>query len=259
MNMQAKHRIGGWIPEPEKPWHWNASLLKSRYSYELKDKRILESEIDIHSPILPVFNQGNVGSCVACATCRALEIKYTQRYQRPLDLSRMALYFLAREMEPTEVMEDNGTHISYACDAARRFGIPEAPMWPYYSQHVNVAPPWRVMRDAWKNKIQSFYRISSTGADRVTDVLIHLHAGNPVIFGMLAGEDLLDYRAGQILGPVQGRVVGGHAMLIVGWTGTAFIIENSWGVSWGSNGFAIASTKLIESRTTEDYWVAVTE
>ena len=32
---------------------------------------------------------------------------------------------------------------------------------------------------------------------------------------------------------------GGHAILIIGWNETGFIIQNSWGESWGDHGTAI--------------------
>lgn len=30
---------------------------------------------------------------------------------------------------------------------------------------------------------------------------------------------------------------GGHAVLLVGFTETSWILQNSWGSSWGSNGY----------------------
>lgn len=37
----------------------------------------------------------------------------------------------------------------------------------------------------------------------------------------------------------KGRADSGHAVAIVGYTGEGFIIQNSWGPSWGNKGFAI--------------------
>jgi len=37
----------------------------------------------------------------------------------------------------------------------------------------------------------------------------------------------------------KGRADGGHAIAIVGYTGDGFIIQNSWGKTWGYQGFAI--------------------
>jgi hypothetical protein len=36
-----------------------------------------------------------------------------------------------------------------------------------------------------------------------------------------------------------GDMLGGHAMSIVGWNEDGFIIRNSWGTDWGSNGYTI--------------------
>ena len=53
----------------------------------------------------------------------------------------------------------------------------------------------------------------------------------------------------------RGRYCGGHCVMIVGYTPTGFIIRNSWGVTWGKNGYAEISyhefnEKCFESWTT---------
>lgn len=35
-----------------------------------------------------------------------------------------------------------------------------------------------------------------------------------------------------------GEVLGGHAVLLTGWEGVQFVMQNSWGYEWGSNGKA---------------------
>lgn len=35
-----------------------------------------------------------------------------------------------------------------------------------------------------------------------------------------------------------GESLGGHAVLLTGWEGSNFIMQNSWGISWGANGLA---------------------
>ena len=38
---------------------------------------------------------------------------------------------------------------------------------------------------------------------------------------------------------MSGKLVGGHAVLIVGWDDAeeCFIVKNSWGENWGENGY----------------------
>jgi len=58
--------------------------------------------------------------------------------------------------------------------------------------------------------------------------------------GFYVYEDFMNYKSG-IYTHQEGQVLGGHAVKIVGWgeQGTQFywIVQNSWGSSWGENGF----------------------
>lgn len=49
----------------------------------------------------------------------------------------------------------------------------------------------------------------------------------------------------------------GHAVLIVGYTATHFIIRNSWGPTWGDKGFAYASYAYALAAFTESYGVSL--
>jgi hypothetical protein len=53
----------------------------------------------------------------------------------------------------------------------------------------------------------------------------------------------------------QGRADGGHAVAIVGYSEEGFIIQNSWGTSWGSGGFALLPYEDWLMHAT-DVWVA---
>lgn len=44
---------------------------------------------------------------------------------------------------------------------------------------------------------------------------------------------------------IPAKTNGGHAILIIGWNETGFIIQNSWGESWGDHGTAILPYEYI--------------
>ena len=46
---------------------------------------------------------------------------------------------------------------------------------------------------------------------------------------------------------------GGHAVCLVGYTGTHFIVRNSWGTRWGDGGFAYAPDAYAASAFDEAY------
>ena len=54
------------------------------------------------------------------------------------------------------------------------------------------------------------------------------------------------------------NVFGGHAVALVGYTkNNEFIVMNSWGTDWGSEGYAYASERYATDAFTEAYGVVV--
>ena len=100
------------------------------------------------------------------------------------------------------------------------------------------------------------YRIIEEGDDRLNCIIEALRANHPVVFGTDINKDFVRLRDEGPVGPPSGVVVGGHAMLIVGYlTGLGFIVKNSWGSDWGDGGFCIMKPEYIAWPFTRDIWV----
>ena len=242
--------LAGFRPEPDNPKHWG-------FEDRLRPKmRIVESgDVDLRPFTSPRHNQRRTNSCVANAAVKALEIKRIQAGEPHVDLSRLAVYYLARElMVPTETHLDQGTYVSHAFDALRRFGVPPEEAWPFDTDKINTPPSWRAMRKAYVHKIAAFYRIRSTGQDRVEAVRDALRAGNPVVFGTATGKNWKNYDKGDVLGS-PGRRTGAHATVLIGCQGDRIIGENSWGEGWGDDGFYLMDPAVIASSDSSDFWV----
>ncbi len=54
--------------------------------------------------------------------------------------------------------------------------------------------------------------------------------------GFTVYEDFFNYKSG-VYRHVSGAVAGGHAVVLLGWGNGYWIAQNSWGSSWGENGF----------------------
>ncbi len=54
--------------------------------------------------------------------------------------------------------------------------------------------------------------------------------------GFTVYEDFMSYKGG-VYHHVTGKQLGGHAVKIVGWGENFWIVANSWGTSWGEQGF----------------------
>ena len=246
--------VQGFVPEPESSKHWSYEehLAGSFIPYQSSD-----NAIDLRQYTSPRHNQITTNSCVAQSVVKALEIKRIMKHGRDAhsDLSVLSVYYLSRElMNPSNVDKDMGTFVSLACDVLRRFGVCEETDWPFDKNKIFVPPPWKAMRRAYKNKITSFYRINSKGQDRVEAIITALTAGNPVVYGTAVDKSWYSYNSGEVLKPVA-EPLGYHATVLLGWDGSNFIGENSWGTLWGDNGFYKMSPDVISGKNSADFWI----
>lgn len=258
--------LNGFRPEPEAAAaaHPRFSLIRDRLMSRASSYLSAPSDLRRFAPRR--HNQLRSSSCVAQSTIRGCEVKRIKKafddavasgasdaaalslaMSRHVALSRLALYFLARElMYPQETDKDEGTYVSMAAEALRSFGVcKEEPSgvgdrhcWPFDLTQVFVPPPWLAMRDASVHKISKWYRIETTGDDRVNDVILALAAGNPVVYGTTVGHDWPSYDGSKPIGLLNGTVLGGHATVLEGWDPARqlFLGENSWGEDWGVKG-----------------------
>lgn len=254
--IQAK--VGGCLREEPNSKHWLfEERLKPLLASRVGGSPLDLGDVDLRPYTSPRHDQRKTGSCVAQSVVKAIEIKRIMKYGREahVDLSVMALYYLARElMCPPKTHRDGGTYVSCAMDALRRFGVCAEDEWPFEEWRLTKAPSWMAMRRAYRHKIGSFYQITSTGYERVEDVVLSLHAGNPVVFGARIGKEWFGYDGSFPLEPSR-NPTGGHATVLVGYVDGLLIGENSWGESFGLDGFYTATPEFVADITAYDFWV----
>jgi C1A family cysteine protease len=214
-------------------------------------------DIDL-SPYCTPSNQFELSSCVGNATADSVEILNSIAGYKPIQLSRLFVYAMSRIRNGDDKLEhDDGTYIRTAFDILSRFGVCDEYLWPYDTKLVGVSPSIKAQRQAVGHRIHAYYRIDSNGDQRIADILKALHAKHPVVFGTIVAEEFTQVRDRtpiQRPGP-NAKILGGHAMIIVGYIGSAFLVKNSWGPNWGSHGFCLMSPEYITWSNTWDIWV----
>ena len=200
--------------------------------------------MDLERCVPGVVDQGMTSSCVGQAIGGAIDtrIRRLGRWDAPL-VSRQAIYTFARSLDresKTERLVDSGTSPRAAMKGLRTWGVPTAARWPFDPATINDPLPWDVMQQASTFAISAWYRIDSSGKERVEDMCQAFAVGYPVAFGVTVDEAFMDAGKAPIESLDPTKAVGGHMMYALGYktSGGERLIRcvNSWGVGWGDSG-----------------------
>lgn len=248
----------GYLPDPpkqagDKPdWVFSTELVPRIAKFSTGDVDFRMFCTDSHQYSLP--------SCVGNATADSVEILSALQGHPKVELSRLFVWTLARNMMDTnkdghgDIDVRTGTYIRLAFDVIAHFGICLEEYWPYDLSQWKVPPSLVAMRKATSRKIKGYYRITETGADRPAAILKALQSGHPVVFGTDIPENFSSYQGGTVDTPRSSA--GAHAMACVGYDRQrGFVIKNSWGRGWGESGFGYFSPEYMSWERTRDIWV----
>lgn len=230
--------------------NWRRDLPDHRDLYlKVSRLRMLPQYVDLRSKCSTVEDQGDIGSCSAQAFVANLEYLDRVADDKYVDLSRLFVYYNTRE----DKGEDTGAYLRDGIKALARYGACDETIWPYATERYAVKPPDLAYRDGLKRRITAYQRIEGLKGIRQS-----LADGFPVVFGFsVYGSFNTVGRDGMMPMPdPDDRLEGGHAVLAVGYDDKArrLIVRNSWGASWGDNGYFYMPYDYITDDLTADFW-----
>jgi len=136
-----------------------------------------------------------------------------------------------------------GGYISRSFDVAKKTGLVSSQCWKSYAGNDYTDDSYCSFGDCEKFYIQD-YCVASTEEGIKREII----ENGPVVTMIPIYRDFLIYKTG-VYKVIEGtsRFQSGHAVKIVGWGQTDagekyWVIENTWGESWGINGFAYIAT-----------------
>jgi C1A family cysteine protease len=217
----------------------------------------LPTKVDLRKLCPPVYDQEILGSCTANAIGAAFEFELMkQKKASDFMPSRLFIYYNERVMEHT-VKIDNGAAIRDGVKSVNKQGVCPENMLPYNIKKFAVKPNPACYKEALNHQVLSYQRVQRA----LAQMKGCLADGFPFVFGFTvysSFEDAAISKSGKLNMPKKGEdVVGGHAVLAVGYDDTAkrFIVRNSWGTNWGLKGyFTMPYDYLTEENLSDDFW-----
>lgn len=229
----------------------------------------LPAKVDLRKLCPKVYDQGQIGSCTANAIAGAMEFDLKKQKLADFTPSRLFIYFNEREMEHS-VASDSGAQIRDGVKSVNQLGVcpetewtyvatpadPTTNLWPAGAKPAQKPSP-ACYHDALNHRVVSYQRVTR----ELTQLRGCLAAGYPFVLGFTvydAFESAAVAKTGVLNMPASSeRVVGGHAVLAVGYDDAAqrFIVRNSWGAKWGQKGyFTMPYAYFLSEKLSSDFW-----
>lgn len=215
----------------------------------------LPPSVDLRPGCSPVENQGQLGSCTGNSIAGAVEFLERKDGVRFVNVSRLFIYYNERVIEHT-TKSDSGAMIRDGIKTVVKQGVCSERKWPYVITKFAVKPPVACYQEALQHQVISYQRILT-----VDEMRACLAQGFPFVFGFTVYESFQSQQVAQtgvVAMPQPGeRVVGGHAVLAVGYNDgdRQFMVRNSWGAGWGLSGyFTMPYDYLANRNLSDDMW-----
>jgi hypothetical protein len=190
-------------------------------------------------------NQGQTGTCVGWSSTYAgrtiLEAKANGWTDKAVIGQNIFSPGYVYKLISTDPTCQNGTFINDAMETLQEKGAPKLKDMP---TTCVASIPSNVHSLASNYKIKGFARLfenDATNAQIIQSTKKSIANGNPVIIGMKCADSF--FGAKGAWQPTEDPTLnyGGHAMCVIGYDddkyGGAFEVQNSWGTSWGNEGY----------------------
>ncbi len=246
MTTEQPHGMG-WIPD--KPDERDYKLADHRP--DLLTAVALPVSVDLRPALLPIEDQGQLGSCTAFGSLACFEYAQKKNNLTQFKGSKLAQYYWTRLLEGTS-QYDVGASVRDTMRALSIYGMAHDGLDPYFVGNYAVPPSATVQADAANNKALRYIAVPND----TTQIQTILANGYPVVIGFSVYQNFPMGSGMSVIPMPQGGIIGGHCVALVGYDDArqAFLFRNSWGTGWGLQGYCWMPYAYLPANA-RDFWM----
>jgi C1A family cysteine protease len=221
--------------------------------YKVKNTQVSDV-VDLREYDSNIEDQGNIGSCVSSSLCNAYEIMVKKLYPNTFkELSRLFVYYHSRLFDDS-LEDDLGSYIRDGLKSLKNYGVCSEELWPYNLNNFDMQPPPECYLNASKRTITEYQLLLNN--EEIVEVLSN---NVPVTISIEIFQDFNNVNKDNNVVKIPNSFdysLGYHAVLLLGYNLNTrqFLMKNSWGSSWGDNGYAYIPFQYV-STFSKERWV----
>lgn len=234
----------------------------------------VKSSVDLEPEMIPVRDQGQEGSCTsfghgANADWRQLQARKKEPgssanmifHPETMDSAACNFFYGQERLIDGDFNQDGGSFVHTGAQVATQIGFVSEKVFPYGPTSLYQMPSAQHHVWASQHRLKTAMPVDLTNPQAIMAALSNR---DPVVFGWIVYTSIQHVdQDGVIQTPGQSwydRAEGGHCTTIFGYKVMSgqlyFKIRNSWGPSWGANGYGwMAAAYVCNPRLASDGWV----
>jgi C1A family cysteine protease len=249
---QPPRRVYGW--KPSLPSHRDNFLMEAHPTVVARFPKI-----KFLDKLPPIYDQGQLGSCTANALAGIFEFEQNKQGLSDFMPSRLFIYYNERALQGT-VSSDSGASLDEGIQTLTTKGVCPETTWPYNISEFTIIPSVTAYSDATSHKILASKKVPVS----INGFKTIINMGYPVAFGFTVFSYMESQQmanTGILQLPAHNeQPLGGHAVVCVGYSDTmtsgghtGFLrVRNSWGSSWGQQGYFFMPYDYVKAGLCDD-------
>ena len=185
-----------------------------------------------------ILDQGEEGACTGFGLAAAINLLNSKKRDVQFSASPRMLYEMAKKHDEWPGEDYAGSSCRGAIRGWKNMGVCSEKNWPYKADKPEELTIDRAY-EARSNTLGAYYRLRPEINDyhaALNEVGVIFVSAN--VHNGWFGPKTSKKTELAVIKPSR-TTEGGHAFAIVGYDDRGFIVQNSWGESWGSGGFAL--------------------